>query len=250
MKRIPKKSEGGVSTIDVMLVGGYQLFDMQLAIDNLPFVLEGLGLTLFISFISFVMSVFGGTILALMRMSRHQVVGGIASLYISFFRGVPVLVTLFFLYFGLPFMGVTLDALHVSLIGFSLTSCAYSSEIIRASILGIHESQWEASYALGSSYWRTLQRIILPQAMIRSIPPLSNVLLDLVKSSSLTAMITVPEIFQKAKIVGGAANDYMTMYFLVAIIYWVICTAYGYLQKQLEKRLDGDQPDYQQNMSI
>lgn len=233
-----------------MGTGWHQLFDMQLALENLPFVLEGLGLTLFISFISFVWSVFGGTFLALMRMSKISGISFIASIYISFFRGVPVLVTLFFLYFGLPFVNITLDALYASLIGFSLTSCAYSSEIIRASILSVNTSQWEASYALGASYWRTLKNIILPQAMVRSIPPLSNVLLDLVKSSSLTAMITVPEIFQKAKIVGGAENDYMTMYFLVAIIYWIICTVYGLIQKKLEDWFDSDHVHQPENISI
>lgn len=226
------------------------MIDIDLAIKNVPFVLEGLGLTLLISLVSFIMSIIGGTVLALMNVTRIPWMKGIARVYISFFRGVPVLVILFFLYFGLPFVGITLDALVASLIGFSLASCAYSSEIIRAAIQSVDLTQWEAAYALGSSYYPTLWRIILPQAMRRTIPPLSNVLLDLVKSSSLTAMITVPEIFQKAKIVGGAENDYMTMYFLVAIIYWVICTGYGSLQKRLEKYFKADTQTYNQNISI
>ncbi|HAL01504.1 ABC transporter permease subunit, partial [Exiguobacterium sp.] len=90
--------------------------------------------------------------------------------------------------------------------------------------------------SLGLSRYRTFVGIILPQAIRIAIPPLSNVLLDLVKASSLAAMITVPEIFQKAKIVGGREFDYMTVYFVVAFIYWGICSCIAVIQEILERR--------------
>ena len=89
--------------------------------------------------------------------------------------------------------------------------------------------------SLGLSRRKVLWRIIVPQALRIAVPPLSNVVLDLVKSSSLAAMITVPDIFQKAKIVGGRENDYMTVYIMVALIYWAICSLYEVLQAKLEK---------------
>lgn len=211
------------------------LFNPQLALDSIPFVLEGLSFTLFISLLSFILSLVGGTVIALMRLSHYSLMRMLARLYVSFFRGVPVLVTLFFLYFGLPLVNLMLTAVQAAIIGFGLTSSAYSSEIIRSAIESIDKGQWEAAQSLGLNRQRVLRKIIFPQATKVAIPALSNVLLDLVKGSSLTAMITVPEIFQKAKIVGGANNDYMTMYFLVAIIYWIITIFYGFLQDYLER---------------
>lgn len=97
--------------------------------------------------------------------------------------------------------------------------------------------QWEASTSLGLNYFQTLRKVIVPQAFRISVPPLSNVLLDMIKGTSLAAMITVPDIFQNAKIVGGREFDYMTMYILVAFIYWCICLVFEQGQKILEKRL-------------
>lgn len=216
------------------------LFNPQLALDSIPFVLEGLSFTLFISLLSFILSLVGGTVIALMRLSHYSLLRMLARLYVSFFRGVPVLVTLFFLYFGLPLVNLMLTAVQAAIIGFGLTSSAYSSEIIRSAIESIDKGQWEAAQSLGLNRQRVLRKIIFPQATKVAIPALSNVLLDLVKGSSLTAMITVPEIFQKAKIVGGANNDYMTMYFLVAIIYWIITIFYGFLQDYLERYFNPD----------
>ncbi|MGO3781053.1 MAG: ABC transporter permease subunit, partial [Enterococcus viikkiensis] len=94
--------------------------------------------------------------------------------------------------------------------------------------------QWDAAYALGNRFLPTMRYIVLPQALRISIPALSNVAMDLVKGTSLAAMITVPDIFQKAKIVGGRTFDYLSMYLLVALIYWILCIGIGHLQRRLE----------------
>jgi cystine transport system permease protein len=138
---------------------------------------------------------------------------------------------LFLLYFGLPYQ---LDALTATIVCFSLTSSAFIGEIYRGSIAGVDRGQWDAAYALGFSFPKVMRSIILPQAFRISIPALSNVAMDLVKGTSLAAMITIPDIFQKAKIVGGRTFDYMSMYVLVAIIYWCICLLIEYVQKYLE----------------
>ena len=151
-------------------------------------------------------------------------------------RGTPMLVFLFLLYFGLPNIGIQFSAVTAALIGFSLHSSAYMAEIIRSSLNSIDKGQWEAATALGMSYWQSLLFVILPQATRIAIPPLSNVLLDLIKASSLAAMITVPDLFQRAKIVGGREFDYMTVYILVGLIYWGICLLVEVWQNHLEKR--------------
>lgn len=214
------------------------LFNPSLAIESLPYVLEGLWNTLFISFISMAFGLVLGLFLALGRSSSNWLLRMPSSLYISFMRGVPILVILFILYFGFPVIGIEFTALQAAVIGFSLNSAAYIAEINRSAINAVDRGQWEASTSLGLSYWQTLRGIILPQAVRIALPPLSNVMLDLIKASSLAAMITVPEIFQHAKIVGGRELDYMTMYILIALIYWAICSVVSILQRYLEKRAE------------
>jgi len=151
-------------------------------------------------------------------------------------RGTPMLVFLFLLYFGLPNVGIQFTAVTAALIGFSLHSSAYMAEIIRSSLNSVDKGQWEAATALGMSYMQSMYSVILPQATRIAIPPLSNVLLDLIKASSLAAMITVPDLFQRAKIIGGREFDYMTVYILVGLIYWGICLLVEIWQSQLEKK--------------
>lgn len=159
-----------------------------------------------------------------------------ARLYISFMRGVPILVILFILYFGFPYIGIEFTAVTAAIIGFSFNSAAYIAEINRAALSSVPSGQVEAAKSLGLSYWQTMRGVILPQSVRIALPPLTNVMLDLIKASSLAAMITVPELFQQAKIVGGREFDYMTMYILVALIYWGICSVVSLLQDFLEKR--------------
>ncbi len=121
--------------------------------------------------------------------------------------------------------------------GFTAVSSAYIAEIFRSSIGAVDKGQWEAGYSLGLAKSTILRRIILPQAIKIAIPPLSNVVVDMVKSTSLVAMITVPDIFQNAKIVGGREYDYMLMYVLVGFIYWLLCTLLELCQHWLEKRM-------------
>jgi len=212
------------------------LFDPQLAIDSLPYVLGGIWYTLLISILSMALGLFIGFFLSLARTSQFGILQWPARLYISFMRGVPILVILFLLYFGFPVIGVEFTAIQAALIGFSLNSAAYMAEIFRSSLASVDIGQWESSRALGMNYWQTMKRIILPQSIRIAIPPLSNVLMDLIKASSLAAMITVPEMFQKARIVGAREYDLLTLIILVALLYWAICSMMTVLQNYLEKR--------------
>ncbi|WP_373780903.1 amino acid ABC transporter permease [Jeotgalibaca porci] len=211
------------------------IFNIELAIENFGYVLSGIGYTLLISGLGFLLGLVWGFILSLMRISENKILSRLATIYISFMRGTPTLVLLFILYFGFPFIGVYFNAVTAAVIGFTLSSAAYIAEIIRSALNAIDRGQWEAAMSLGLSRQKVLWKIIVPQALRIAVPPLSNVILDLVKSSSLAAMITVPDIFQNAKIVGGRENDYMTVYIMVALIYWGICSGYEVLQRKLEK---------------
>lgn len=111
------------------------------------------------------------------------------------------------------------------------------AEIFRSSIAAVDKGQWEAARSLGLPQKSIIRWIILPQAMRIAVAPLGNVIIDMVKSSSLAAMITVPDIFQNAKIIGGREYDYMSMYILIALIYWTLSFTLELLQGYLEKRL-------------
>lgn len=220
-----------------MLLNWDAIFNVHTAREAIPAILEGLPYTLGLSLIGFLLGTICGFFVALMRMSGLAPLRWLAMTHVSLMRGIPLMVLLFFIYFGLPFMGIQLDAIVASIVAFTCMSSAYISEIIRSCLAAVDRGQWEAARSLGLKTPVIYRRIIIPQAFRIALPPLSNVLLDMVKSTSLTAMITVPEIFNKAKIVGGAKSDYMTVYICVALIYWVICTLYAIGQTGLEKRL-------------
>lgn len=212
------------------------LFDIQLAWKSLPFVLSGLPMTLLVSITGMIIGLLLGLLLSLARNSNRWLIHWPARVYISFMRGTPILVFLFILYFGLPIVGIELNAFTAAALGFGLNSAAYIAEINRASFSSIDNGQWEAARALSMNYWQTMQHIIFPQATRIAIPPLTNVFMDIVKATSLAAVITVPELFQKAQIVAGREFDSMTLYILVALIYWPICIIIEWIQHILERR--------------
>ncbi|MCI3197188.1 amino acid ABC transporter permease [Bacillus sp. HU-1818] len=212
------------------------IFNLKLAIESFPYVIKGIWYTLLISFVSMLAGTMLGLFISLARMSKYALLRWPARLYISFMRGVPILVILFILYFGFPYIGIEFSAVTAALLGFSLNSAAYIAEINRSAISSVDKGQWEAAASLGLSYWKTMRGIILPQSVRVALPPLANVLLDLIKASSLAAMITVPELLQHAKIIGGREFDYMTMYILTALIYWAICSVAAAFQNILEKK--------------
>lgn len=212
------------------------LFDIELAIESLPFVLSGLPMTLLIALVGMGIGLVLGLLLALARSSKNIFLRLPARIYISFMRGTPMLVFLFILYFGLPIIGIKLTALVAASLGFGLNSAAYIAEIDRSALNSVSRGQWESAKALNLGYWTTLRKIILPQATRIAIPPLTNVFMDIVKATSLAAVITVPELFQKTQIVAGRTFDAMTMYVLVALIYWPICIVISFFQERLENR--------------
>ncbi|MGT2887247.1 amino acid ABC transporter permease [Streptococcus didelphis] len=211
--------------------------NFQLIKDSIWFVLSGLPYTIGISGLSFITGISFGILLAIFGRSQNAILKRLVKVYVSIMRGVPMIVVLFMLYFGLPYFSVQLPALLCAYIGFSLVSSAYISEIFRSSINAVDLGQWEAARSLGLSNRIIIKKVILPQAVRIAIPPLGNVAVDMIKSSSLAAMITVPDIFQNAKIVGGREWDYMSMYVLVAFIYWLLCYVFEHFQAQLEAKL-------------
>lgn len=207
--------------------------NFELMIKSIPYILLGLPYTLGISIVTFFLGNLLGIVLTALGMLNNRVITNIVKVYISFVRGVPALVFLFLLYFGLPYQ---LSALTATIICFTITSSAFISEIYRGSILGIDQGQWDAAYTLDLSFVDTMKKVIIPQAIRISVPALGNVAMDLVKGTSLAAMITIPDIFQRAKIIGGRSFDYMSLYILIALVYWGLCILIEMIQKRIELR--------------
>lgn len=212
-------------------IPGY--FDAPLAVSSLPTILSGLPMSLLLLAICFSLANVLGFVIMLMRISRFKILQWPARFYISFFRGVPMLVVLFLTYFGL-----NLDAITAAILSLTIVPAAFIAEYYRSAFIAIDPGQLEAGLSLGFSYLGVVYHILLPQAFRIAIPSLGNVLLDLFKGTSLVAMITVSEMFMQAKIVAGANQDYMTIYIVIAIIYWLVCCLMSFGQDVLERYLN------------
>ena len=185
--------------------------------------------------------VFGGLIgllLAVMRLSKHKALSRTSQGYVWIFRGTPLLVQLFLIFYGLPSVGILLDAFLAALIGFTLNIGAYTSEIIRAVIGSVPKGQWEAAYSIGMSWAQAMRRTILPQAGRVAVPPLSNTFISLVKDTSLAAAITVPELFQAAQHIVATTYEPLILYVEAAALYLALSSVLSALQARLEMRLN------------
>ncbi len=210
---------------------------LQLMADSLPTLLwAGLMFTIPLTILSFIFGLSLGLLTALVRLFAPVWVSLIARFYVWIFRGTPMLVQLFVIFYGLPSVGIYLDAFTAAVIGFSLNVGAYSSEVIRAVISSVPKGQWEAAYSIGMSWRQALTRTILPQATRTAVPPLSNTFISLVKDTSLAAAITVPELFQSAQRIVATTYEPLILYIEAALIYLALSTILSHLQARLEKR--------------
>ncbi|AVQ35189.1 amino acid ABC transporter permease [Staphylococcus kloosii] len=201
-----------------------------------------------ITLVTFVLGLIIALFTALMRISTSRVLRGIARVYISIIRGTPMIVQLFIIFYGIPELGRlitnnsdsqwTLAPVVAAIIGLSLNVGAYASEIIRGGILSIPKGQTEAAYSIGMNYRQTVQRIVLPQAIRVSVPALGNTFLSLIKDTSLLGFILVAEMFRKAQEVASTTYEYLTIYILVALLYWVVCFIISIIQNYYESYLE------------
>ena len=155
--------------------------------------LPGLKITIPLTVISFAISLVIALFTAVVQAANIKGLKQLARLYVWVIRGTPLLVQLYVIFYGLPGIGITLDALPSAIVVFAFNTGAYASETIRAAIESVPDGQLEAGYCVGMSYTQTMARIILPQALRTAFPPLSNSLIGLVKDTSLAANITVME---------------------------------------------------------
>jgi len=210
---------------------------LQLMLDSLPTLLwAGIRFTIPLTLLSFALGLTLGLVTAVARLFGPAPISALARFYVWIIRGTPLLVQLFVIFYGLPSIGVLLDAFPAALIGFTLNVGAYTSEIIRAAITSVPKGQWEAAYSTGMNWQQAMRRTILPQAARVSVPPLSNTFISLVKDTSLAAAITVPELFQAAQRIVATTYEPLILYIQAALMYLVLSSVLSALQSRLEVR--------------
>jgi cystine transport system permease protein len=193
--------------------------------------------TIPLTIISFLFGLVIALAAALARLSSIRWFDIPARIYISIIRGTPLLVQLFIVFYGLPELGIKMPGFLAACLALSLNVGGYAAEVIRASILSVPRGQFEAATTIGMDYGQSLRRIVLPQAARIAVPPLSNTLLSLVKDTSLVSVVLVTEMFRVAQKAAALSTEFMALYTLAAVYYWVICYLLTLGQHRLEKRL-------------
>ncbi|MGL5050775.1 MAG: amino acid ABC transporter permease [Fusobacteriaceae bacterium] len=205
-------------------------------LNNLIYILKGLNITLGIYLVTVIFSLPLGIILALGKNSRYFLVRKTISAYSWIFRGTPLLLQLFFVYYGLPVIGITMSPFLAASITFIINYTAYLCEIFRGSIQGIDEGQYEAAKVLGMGYWQTMYRIILPQALRTAIPPLSSEAVTLVKDTALVSVIGMAEILRNSKEIVSREFT-ITPFLLAGGVYLVLSSAILLMFRKYEKKV-------------
>lgn len=199
--------------------------------------LPGLKITIPLTLLSFAISLVLALLTAVVQVANVRGLKQLARLYVWVIRGTPLLVQLYVIFYGLPGLGVMLDAFPSAVIVFAVNTGAYASETIRAAIESVPKGQLEAGYCVGMSYTQTMMRIILPQALRTAFPPLSNSLIGLVKDTSLAANITVMEMFMSAQRIAARTYEPFALYCEVGMIYLIFCTVLTRIQRVWEEKL-------------
>jgi putative S-methylcysteine transport system permease protein len=215
-------------------------FDITYVFGIYPVLLKYVHVTITIALISMVIGLVLALMLAMIRIYKVKLLYPLSKVYISFFRGTPLITQLFLLYYGLPQIVPvfrSLTAYNAAILGLSLNASAYMAEIIRGAISSVDKGQMEASLSVGMTPWQGLRRIVLPQAARVAIPSLGNTFVDLVKGSSLAFIMGVPEIMAKSQMSAAANFRFFESYLAVALLYWAIIIIFNQLQRIIEKKL-------------
>lgn len=216
------------------------ILDFDYMAGLLPVILSYAPLTLGMASLAMAIALALAAMLAVVRVLKIPVLDRFVAVFISFFRGTPLLVQLFLFYYGLPQVVAafrSIDGVTAAVAGLTLHFAAYMAESIRAAILGIDRSQWEAGQSVGMTQLQLMRRIILPQAARVAAPTLLNYYIDIIKSTSLAFTLGVTEMMGAAQKEAAGSFRYFEAFLVVACIYWAIVEALSFVQRRMETRL-------------
>lgn len=224
------------------------IINFQFAIEHFPDVLKGVPMTLTIAIVSMILGIILGLLVALVRIYKVPILNPLAVVYISFIRGTPLVVQLYVFFYGVPqvfdilnnqfgtgFDADNINPLWFALVAYTINTTANQAEILRASLNATHAGQMEAALSVGMTTTQALRRIVIPQAFVIALPDLGNTFINLIKATSLAFAVKVIEIMAVAKMVANDGYNFVEMYLVASIIYWVICIICEFLLVRFEK---------------
>ena len=214
----------------------HQYFNWGHFTQALPLLLAGARLTIVFAVTSQALGIVLALFLALMKISRFKALRVLATIYIDLFRGTPLLMQIFMLYFALPYLGLNLSPYMAGFLALGLNLAAYDAEILRAGIESIHKGQMEAARSLGMNYAQAMRYVILPQTLRRVLPPLTNDFIILLKDTALLSVITIPELLRVAREYAGRHAN-ITAYVGAAAIYLLMTIPLSRYAARMERKL-------------
>jgi polar amino acid transport system permease protein len=203
----------------------------------IPFILTGVPVTLFVSGVSILLAIVLAILGALGRLSANPLPNAVASFYVSFFRGTPLLLQILFIYLALPQAGIVIPELPTGILALGLNYGAYMTEIFRAGIQAVPHGQVEAAQSLGMSGRTTFMRIVVPQAFRIVTPAIGNDFVAMLKDSSLVSVIAVQELLWRAQAAGRPTLQSMQTLLIAALVYWIMTIVFSLFQSRLERRM-------------
>ncbi|MBQ7488197.1 MAG: amino acid ABC transporter permease [Clostridia bacterium] len=197
----------------------------------------GIRVTVPLTILSFTLALVISVIVALIQYADVKVLRQICRFYIWIIRGTPLLVQLYLVFYGLPSVGIVLDAFPTAVLVFGFNEGAYMAETVRGSMESVSRGQVEAGYCVGLNFLQIMIHVVLPQAFRTAFPALSNSLISMLKGTSMAATITVMEMFRQATVINGRVYESLGLYGEVALIYLAFCTLLTALQHWGERKL-------------
>ena len=201
-------------------------------------ILRGALVTVEVTAAALVLGCVLGLLIGIGRLNpRRRFIYGICTVYVTFIRGTPLLVQLFLLFFGLPQFDILLPAFVCGVLGLGVYSGAYVSEIVRGAIQSVDRGQMEAARSIGMSSAQSMRAIILPQAVVRMIPPLGNEFIALIKNSALVSLLTIHDLMHEGQKIISVSYRSLEVYLAIALVYLVLTSAASYLLHRLERNI-------------
>ena len=210
----------------------------NILVDSFPKLLRyGVEVTIPLTILSFLLALAVAVIVALIQYANVKVLRQICRFYIWIIRGTPLLVQLYLVFYGLPSVGIVIDAFPAAVLVLGFNEAAYMAETMRGALESVSRGQMEAGYCVGMNYVQIMAHVVLPQAFRTAFPALGNSMIAMLKETSMAATITVMEMFRQAQVINGRVYESLALYGEVALIYLIFCTILSWVQRFGEKRL-------------
>jgi len=218
------------------LLATIMMLDFTSIVPYMPLLIKGALVTIQFSVLALFFGTIFGVFIGTMRIAPNRIMSSIAASYIYVIRGTPLLIQLYFIYFGLPSIGIYLSAFVSGVLGLTINAAGYIGEIVRGGVEAIPKGQWEAGKVLGLSHDKTLRFIILPQALRNMLPPLGNEFVTLIKESSLLSTIAILELTMAGQQIRSKTFAAFETFIVIGLIYLIMTSVTSLLLRQIEKR--------------